>query len=186
MVSVVGLADHYGWAAVVVVGPDGSVLDRRRAELIDDGLPASPIHHECQSLPIDEAIALVHDVERSVAQHAAVLWDALAIEHDVTAVAIREIPELPSTIEEQIRSYHAQTRADPAMYRRILADDAARRGWAVRFYDHRRVIDEAVATLGIDEDELAEPRSAFGPPWTVDHRRALAAALMVRRDTTRS
>ena len=133
--KVAGLADHYGWVAVVVVGPDGSVVDRRRAELLEAGLPASPFHHEAQPLPDDEAVALVAEVERSAVEHAAALWDEL----DVDAVAIREIPRLPDTVVEQIRSYHAQTRADGAMYRRVLADAACGRGWPVHFYDHLTV-----------------------------------------------
>jgi hypothetical protein len=159
------------------------VVDRRRAELIDPDLPASPIHHECQSLPIDEAVALVHTVERSVAAHARAFWDELAADHPVDAVAIRESAELPPTIEEQIRSYHAQTRADPVMYRRLLIDDAARRGWAIHLYDHRRVADEATATLGLPPDHLASPRQELGAPWTADHRKAYAAALLAQRAT---
>jgi hypothetical protein len=178
---VAGVADHYGWAAVVTVGADGAVIDRRRAPLVDPSLPASPIHHECQGLPTDDAVALVHEVERSVAHHASALWDGLAAEHDITAVAIREIPALPETIEAQIRSYHAQTRADPAMYRRLLVEDASRRGWAVHHYDHRRIIDQATEALGLSPGHLAAPRQELGAPWTVDHRKAYAAALLARR-----
>ncbi len=171
--KVAGLADHYGWVAVVVVGPDGSVVDRRRAELLEAGLPASPFHHEAQPLPDDEAVALVAEVERSAAEHAAALWDEL----DVDAVAIREIPRLPDTVVEQIRSYHAQTRADGAMYRRVLADDACGRGWPVHFYDHLTVEKEAAAELGIDP---AAPREVLGAPWNADHRKAYAAALLAQ------
>lgn len=180
MGSVAGVADHYGWAAVVTVGDDGQVVDRRRIELIDPGLPASPIHHEAQSLPIEEAVGLVQEVERSVARCVATAWDALAADHDLTAVAVRDSPELPPTIEEQIRSYWAQTRADPVMYRRVLIEDAARRGWAVHLYDHRRVTDEASTTLGLAPDHLAAPRRELGAPWAADHRKAYAAALLAQ------
>ena len=179
--TVAGVADHYGWAAVVVVGPDGTIVDRRRAELVDPDLTASPFHHDAQGLPIDEGVALVREVEGSIALHAHALSDALSTEHGVTAVAIREIPRLPETIEEQIRSYHAQTRADGAMYRRVLAEEAAARGWPVHHYDHRHVEKEATAALGLDVDHLAAPRRELGPPWTADHRKAYAAALLAQR-----
>lgn len=180
MVTVAGLYDHYGWTVVVVVGADGALVDRRRAELVDPALPASPFHHEGQGLPIDEAVALVRRVEASVATCAAALWDRLAADHDVTAAAVRDSPKLPPTTEEQIRSYHAQTRADGAMYRRLLVEDATARGWTVDTYDHRHVTDRATTTLGLHPDHLAAPRAALGPPWTADHRRAYAAALLLQ------
>jgi hypothetical protein len=178
VVVVAGVADHYGWGAVVVVGEDGSVVDRRKAPLLDDGLPASPIHHECQSMPLAEAEELVARVEASVAIHVRALWDELVDAFGVTAVAVRDIPDLPASLEERITSYHAQTRADPAMYRRLLVEDATRRGWSVRHYDHKRVEDEAVAALGVD---LTAPREGLGPPWAADHRKAYAAALLAQQ-----
>ena len=42
----VGIAHHFGWAVVVTATPDFEVVDRRRIELIEPGLPAAPIHHE--------------------------------------------------------------------------------------------------------------------------------------------
>ena len=182
--TVAAIADHHGWAVIVTVAADGTVLDRQRAELVDPALPPSPFEHDAQTLLPDEAVALVREVEHSVASHVRALWNALSAEHGVTAVALREIPRLPATVEEQIRSYHARTRADSAMYRRFLAEDAESRGWAVDFYDHHRVIDEAAGTLGMGPDDLSSPRRDIGPPWTVDHRRAYAAARLMLHDLT--
>ena len=42
----VGIAHHYGWAVAVTASADHAVVDRRRIELIDSGLPAAPVHHE--------------------------------------------------------------------------------------------------------------------------------------------
>ena len=184
--TVAGIADHYGWAAVVTVGPGGVVVDRRRAQLVDPALPASPIHHEAQALPIDQAIALVHEVARSIAGHVAALWDELAAEHPVTAVALKQLPVLPEELADQIRSYHAQTRADPARYRRLLAEGASGRGWAVEWYDHRRVVDEATAALGLGPGHVEAPRARLGAPWTADHRRAYAAALLAQHHLARA
>jgi hypothetical protein len=35
---------------------DGTLLDRRRVELVDEGLPKLPHHNEGQALPLDEAV----------------------------------------------------------------------------------------------------------------------------------
>jgi hypothetical protein len=180
MGCVVGLADHHGWTVVVVVGGGGTVVDRRRAPLIAPGLPANPVHHECQTLDIGEATALVEKVERSVTAHVEDLWAQVGADHDVAAVAIREIPPLPEALIDRIRSYHAQTRADSAMYRRILVEGATARGWGVEHYDHRYVENQATTQLGLAPDHLAAPRRTLGPPWAADHRRAYAAALLAR------
>jgi len=180
--AVAGVADHHGWAVIVTLAADGRLIGRRRAELVDPGLPPSPIEHDAQALRLPEALLLVQEVQTSVAKHARALWDALAADHQVTAVAIREIPALPLEIEDQIRSRHAQTRADSAMYRRLLAAEASRRGWSVLFYDHHVVVEEALGTLNLDPAHLAAPRGQLGPPWTIDHRRAYAAALLACHD----
>ena len=41
-----GIAHHLGWAVAVTASADHAVVDRRRIELIEPGLPAAPIHHE--------------------------------------------------------------------------------------------------------------------------------------------
>ena len=42
----VGIADHLGWAVAVTASADHEVVDRRRIELVEPGLPAAPIHYE--------------------------------------------------------------------------------------------------------------------------------------------
>ena len=34
--GVIGVSDHGGWAVLVTVARDGTLLDRRRVELVDD------------------------------------------------------------------------------------------------------------------------------------------------------
>jgi hypothetical protein len=41
-----GIAHHLGWAIAVTATADHEVVDRRRIELIEPGIPAAPIHHE--------------------------------------------------------------------------------------------------------------------------------------------
>jgi len=56
--GIIGVSDHGGWAVLVTVAGDGTLLDRRRVELVDEDLPKIPHHSEGQALPLHEAVAL--------------------------------------------------------------------------------------------------------------------------------
>ena len=65
------------------------------------------------------------------------------------------------------------------MYRELLAELAHERGWEVHCYDARHVEAQAAGVLGERAGAvLRGPRAALGPPWTKDHRTALAATVM--------
>jgi hypothetical protein len=67
------------------------------------------------------------------------------------------------------------------MYRQELAELADARGWEVHAYDAKAVLDQAASILGERADEVLNgPRATMGPPWTKDHRVALAAAIVAR------
>src|SRR5580692_598316 len=76
--GVIGVSDHGGWAVLVTVAREGTLLDRRRVELVSEGLPKIPHHSECQRLPIDEAVELVERVRVSAERHAVIALDAVA------------------------------------------------------------------------------------------------------------
>lgn len=172
--GVVGVADHAGWAVLVTVSADGELVDRRRVELLEAGLPCLPHHHEAQGLPEDQAIALVERVRQSALRCARASLEALgvALPFPVDRIAIRECPRLPDTVMERIRDYRAQCVADTVMFRHALADAASARGWAVSWYDRKRVL----APPGVEE-RLTAVGKAAGRPWTQDHRAAMAAAV---------
>ena len=44
--ATVGVAEHGSSVVLVTLAPGGELLDRRRIDLIDRGLPAYPHHHE--------------------------------------------------------------------------------------------------------------------------------------------
>jgi hypothetical protein len=118
--AVIGVSDHGGWAVLVTVAGDGTMLDRRRVELVDEDLPKIPHHSEAQSMPLDKAVALVGRVQVSAERHAKLALDcvAAAVPGRIVGVALRECPEwLPATIAERIKDYRAQTVADWVMYR---------------------------------------------------------------------
>src|SRR5260221_4741281 len=60
--GIIGVSDHGGWAVLVTVARDGTLLDRRRVELVGEGLPKLPHHSEGQGLPLDEAVDLMERV----------------------------------------------------------------------------------------------------------------------------
>jgi hypothetical protein len=52
----VGIAHHLGWAVAVTASADHQVVDRRRIDLIEPGMPTAPIHHEGK--PLDDSTLL--------------------------------------------------------------------------------------------------------------------------------
>ncbi len=172
--AIVGVADHCGWAVLVTVASDGSLLDRRRVELVDGDLPKLPHHHEAQRLPVKEGVALVARVRRSAEACAVACLESLANEvpAKVVGITMRVCPPLPADVATRISDYQAQTRADSVMYRQALAAAARARGWEVHWYEAKRVLERK----GVD-DLLERTGAALGPPWNKDHKLAMAASL---------
>jgi hypothetical protein len=184
--GIIGVSDHGGWAVLVTVGRDGMLLDRRRVELVDEGLPKIPHHSECQRLPLDEAVELVERVRRSAEGRAVLALDAVATAMPhiaVRGIALRQCPELPATIAERIQDYFAQNNADWVMYRQALAAGAEARGWPVHWYDAKKVLSEASRALGVEnlDAHFVQVRKAVGPPWNNDHRLAMAGAIAAKK-----
>jgi hypothetical protein len=69
------------------------------------------------------------------------------------------------------------------MYRRALAAAAEARGWAVHWYDAKKVLDAASKALGIEDLDahFVRLRKSIGPPWGMDHKVAMAAAIVAAR-----
>jgi hypothetical protein len=179
--GVIGVSDHGGWAVLVTVAPDGTLLDRRQVELVGEGLPKIPHHSECQRLPIGEAVELVELVRVSAERHAVIALDAVAVAvPGITGIALRACQPLPPTIAERITDYRAQNVADWVMYRRALASAAEARGWRVHWYDSKSVFGAARQALGVEDLDtyFLQVRKAVGPPWNADHKLAMAAAII--------
>jgi hypothetical protein len=127
---------------LVTASRDGTLLDRRRVELVDDSLPAIP--------------------------------------HRIGGVALRSGQPLPPAVAERIKDSRARNVADWVMYREILAAAAVGRGWPVYWYDPKQVLEAASQALGIDDFEVhfLLMRRSVGPPWSSDHKLAMAAAIV--------
>ena len=189
----VGIAHHLGWAVAVTASADHAVVDRRRVELIEPGLPSAPIHHEGgphllhrRAEPLDDAAlaALVADVRASSARATSAALDELmaAAPGPIVSISLRDWPDdFPLDIAVQ-RCVPYESQADSVMYRQVLAELALERRWEVHRYDAKAVEADAAGILGERAHEVLHgPRRALGPPWSKDHRMALAATIVAGR-----
>jgi hypothetical protein len=176
-----GIADHLGWAVAVTASAEHEVVDRRRIELIEPGMSAAPIHYESRRLEVAATAALVARARASVARATSAALDeiARALPEPIVSISLRAWPpDFPADIAVQRRAPY-ESRADAIMYRQVLSELARARDWDVHLYDAKDVLDEAVTILGVRADEvLRGPRATLGPPWTKDHRTALAATIV--------
>jgi len=196
--ATVGVVENANSAVLVTVAPGGELIDRRRIDLTDRGLPTHPHHHEgswavgrylntpgARAISLAEAVALVERVRASAAHGARAGLEALAaaVPVPITSIAIRACPTLPPTTEERIADNRAQTYADSVMYREALAIAAEARGWSVHWYDRERVFGDAAAALRTQDVDavLSAMGRSIGPPWQAKHKLAAAAALAARR-----
>ena len=200
-IATVGVVEHGSSAVLVTVAPGGELLDRRRVDLTDPGLPTHPHHHEgswavgrylntpgARALSLAEAVVLVERVRASAARGARESLEALAaaVTMPIASIAIRACPQLPPTTEERIADNRAQTFADSVMYREALATAAEARGWSVYWYDRERVFRLAAAALGCEDVNpfLYQMGRSIGPPWQAKQKLAAAAALASRANFT--
>lgn len=183
-----GVADHLGWAVVVTAAADHSVVDRRRIELVEPGVSAAPIHYERGRLDVATTAALVAEVRASVVRACSAALDDLAgaLPAPVLSISLRFWPpDFPDDIAVQRRAPY-EARADAIMYRHLLAELAGARGWEVHCYDAKHVEAQAADLLGERAEEVLQgPRATLGPPWTKDHRVALAATVVAGDGLTR-
>jgi hypothetical protein len=177
----VGIADHLGWAIAVTTSADHHVVDRRRIALVEPGVSAAPIHYESRRLDVAATAALVANVRASVVRATSAALDELAaaLRAPVLSVSLRAWPpDFPDDIAVQRRAPY-EARADAIMYRHELSELAHARGWEVHVYDAKAVVGDAVRVLADRADEVLQgPRARMGPPWTKDHRVALAATIV--------
>jgi hypothetical protein len=194
--AAVGVAEHGNSAVLVTVAQDGELLDRRRIDLTDGGLPTHPYHHEgswavgryvnspwARAISLADAVALVERVRESAVRGARAGLEALAatVPMPIASIAIRVCPRLPPTTEERIADTRAANVADSVMYREALATVAKALGWSVHWYDRERVFRDAAAAVGREDIDafLYAMGQSIGPPWQAKHKLAAAAALAV-------
>ncbi|MGH2393993.1 MAG: hypothetical protein ACRDGH_10990 [Candidatus Limnocylindria bacterium] len=166
---------------MAVASAGHEVLDRRRIELIEPGMPRAPIHHEGKPFDAAAVTVLVAKVRASLIRATSASLDELAAELPelIVSMSLRAWPlDFPDDIVVQRRAPY-ESHADSIMYRQVLAELAHERGWDVHLYNAKDVEDQASRILGERADEVLHgPRTALGPPWAKDHRMALAATIV--------
>jgi hypothetical protein len=97
----------------------------------------------------------------------------------IVSLSVRAWPDDFPTDIAVLRRPPYESRADSVMYCEILAECARARGWDVHLYDANKVEAQAAIILGDRADDvLRGPRARSGPPWSKDHRIALAATVL--------
>ncbi|HEY4365349.1 MAG TPA: hypothetical protein VGN17_30585 [Bryobacteraceae bacterium] len=191
---IAGVADHAGWAILVsVTVKDGApeVIDRRRVELLDPGLPPLPYEHDTVGLSALAAEKLIQEV-RDSAQHCAEralskLRSSLEPAGDLVAIALRTspLPQLPHTVAEVHASRHVTLRADGMLYLAALRTAATSLGIAVidfpRGEERARAAEATTSTPEQLDRFLTGLRQTLGAPWQQDHQTATARALAALR-----
>jgi hypothetical protein len=65
------------------------------------------------------------------------------------------------------------------MYCQVLSECAHARGWEVHLFDAKDIEAQAARILVARADDVLHgPRASLGPPWTRDHRIALASTIV--------
>jgi hypothetical protein len=176
-----GIADHFGWAVAVTASADYEVVDRRRIDLVEPGVTAAPIHYDSKRLDVAATATLVAKVRASVTRATSAALDEIstALPVPIESISLRTWPlNFPDDIAIQRRAPY-EARADAIMYRQVLSELAHARGWNVYLYDAKEVEGQAVKMLADRAEQVLHgPPATMGPPWTKDHRIALAATIV--------
>jgi len=186
----IGVEDHYAWANLVSVTTSAHneiLLDRRRVELLDQRLPASPYHHETLHMPASGAEELVRDVKTSASKRATSALSSLIGElapATCRGIAIRvpPLPDLPATVAEVHANTWIMNRADGMIYHQALTQAAAQLNLRIVYFEKDNVLELAAQVRGKTaralERQLKALGTAFGPPWRKGHVVACAGAIV--------
>jgi hypothetical protein len=186
----IGVDDHYAWANLVCVstsGPAELLLDKRRVELLDPSLPASPYHHDTLGMAPASAEALVRDVTASANDRAksalsSLIEDLAPARCRGIAIRVPPLPRLPATVA----AVHAETwvmnRADGMIYHQALTQAAAELNLRVCYFEKDTVLELAAQARGKTASDLERHLKALarthGPPWRKAHVVACAGAII--------
>ncbi|MFD0852738.1 hypothetical protein ACFQ07_10910, partial [Actinomadura adrarensis] len=139
------------------------------------------VHHDGKALDDAATAELVAQVRASATRATSASLDELssAVPEPIVSISLRAWPlDFPVDIAVQRRVPY-EARADSVMYRQVLAEAAHARGWDVHVYDAKSVEGQATRILGDQANKVLHgPRATLGPPWTKDHRTALAATVV--------
>jgi hypothetical protein len=170
------------------------VVDRRRVDLIEPGLPSQPYHHETVGMPLPQAEKLVLRVRESVLRTTIARLTELRDQlqsYTIVAMTLRHPPlsYVPVTVAEAHASYPVMCRADGMMYHDALCAAAQRLGMSVELHDRGTEVARAAARVDVNTEALEQfvrdAGKSLGPPWRKEHCLATAAAIGVLADRVR-
>jgi hypothetical protein len=125
---------------------------------------------------------LVAEVRASAVRAASRELDELeaAVSEPIVSMSLRAwAADFPEDIAVQRRVPY-ESQADSVMYRQVLGGLARERGWTLHEYSDKNVEEMAAHVLGARARQVLDgPREALGPPWSKDHRMALASTVVV-------
>jgi hypothetical protein len=188
--TVVGTAVHNGWAEFVAVCISNGapfVVDRRREELVEPGVPSQPYHHEALELELADAAALIDRVWASVATTARAVLSALRHDlestHSIIGIALPEQRPIPSNLAEILVGHKGLYIADRELYVVSLGEAARSLGIQRWSYPRKGEFEFAAGATGIDVEAVrtfvSQQPKVLGTPWQKDHQTAAAAAIGV-------
>ena len=185
----IGIEDHYAWANLVSVttsGPDERLLDKRRVELLDQALSASPYHHDTLRMPPARAEKLVSEViasanNRAKSALASLIGDLAPARCRAIAIRVPPLPALPATVTEAQENAWIRNRADGMIYHKALTQAAAQLDLRVFYFESRNVLELAAQAQGKSARDLERHLKAFGMthgrPWRKGQVVACAGAI---------
>jgi len=187
---------HTGWAALVAVqGPvsldSPVILDRRRVEMMEGGNPDAPafVYHAAAKLPLEPAGQLVQRTAELAKSRARAALESARRElsaagHTVVAsgmVAGKRPPALPS-LERILAAHSLIHSAEGELYRQAVTSASESLNLSVMTVPAGELYSRASRSLGHPVDlirrRLDGMARLLGPPWTVDQKEGLLAALL--------
>jgi hypothetical protein len=181
MKTALGLSVHTGWAAGVVLSPQGKVAGRFRLDLGRDTEPMF-VYHIAETAK--NPAAVVQRMRALAIASARSSFDAIAAELAIDVCGIvTSNAKIPSSVEAILASHAAMHAAEGELFRAVLEEIATERGIAVRRVASKQLNAEAQRVLGLDDEGVAAWLKALGKglgsPWAKDQRDAALVARVV-------
>ena len=185
--AAIGFRLHTGWAILVAVSADGEtprVLHRCRIELLPAGVGRF-VYHRAATLSLAEAKELIGSVRQIAEATARTAIQSAIANLDVKGVCIPPAAAAdPDELEAVLRSHARIHSAEGALYAGAIAAACRQLGLALIAVRERDVWSRACEKTGMAEATLKAGidgvRKSLGPPWTADHKIAMAAAICYR------